>query len=285
MTKTNLEYLIKNTDFFANECILKNSLAISESELKSIISKKLKNMEKAKIDDFISSLLDLYKVEILSQDKKAYRSIIQEVKKEDINYITEHRHPRGRFITTLDSNMAMYVSTISDLSVEYYSSKDEMIADIILKQCFSVNYNAKQNNVTINVTVNSADYVFSKEILVYIRNNLNSIINEILKRNILLTYKNQNNYDLFKEYLETTVQNIFSTTANEMPKNIKVGDTIQTRYCDTAKVISIDPINQTLKLDTEIQNDITVFTDVISYGNEDVITKIIYPQEDMEMEV
>lgn len=285
MTKTNLEYLIKNTDFFANECILKNSLAISESELKSIISKELKNMEKAKIDDFISSLLDLYKVEILSQDKKAYRSIIQEVKKEDINYITEHRHPRGRFITTLDNNMAMYVSTISDLSVEYYTSKSEMIADIILKQCFSVNYNAKQNNVTINATVNSADHVFSKDILLYIKNNLNSIINEILKRNILLTYKNQNNYDLFKEYLQNTIVNIFSTSSRKAPKNIKIGDKLQTKYCDTATVIDIDLENQILKLDREIQNDITVFTDVISYANENIITKIISPQEDMEMEI
>lgn len=285
MTKTNLEYLIKNTDLFANECVLKNSLAISESELKSIISKELKNMEKSEIDNFISSLLDIYKNETLSQDKKAYRSIIQEIRKEDINYITEHRHPRGRFITVLDDNMAMYVSTISDLSVEYYNSKNEMIADIILKQCFSIKYNSKDNNVTINATVKSADYVFSKEILEYIKKNINDITTEILKRNILLTYKNQNNYDLFKEYLETTVQNIFSTAANEMPKNIKVGDTIQTRYCDTAKVISIDPVNQTLKLDTEIQNDITVFTDVISYRNEDIITKIISPQEDMEMEV
>lgn len=285
MTKTNLEYLIKNTDFFVNECILKNSLAISESELKSIISKELKNMEKAKIDDFISSLLDLYKVEILSQDKKAYRSIIQEVKKEDINYITEHRHPRGRFITTLDNNMAMYVSTISDLSVEYYTSKSEMIADIILKQCFSVNYNAKQNNVTINATVNSADHVFSKDILLYIKNNLNSIINEILKRNILLTYKNQNNYDLFKEYLQNTIVNIFSTSSRKAPKNIKIGDKLQTKYCDTATVIDIDLENQTLKLDREIQNDITVFTDVISYTNENIITKIISPQEDMEMEI
>lgn len=285
MTKTNLEYLIKNTDFFANECILKNSLAISESELKSIISKELKNMEKAKIDDFISSLLDLYKDEILSQDKKAYRSIIQEVKKEDIHYITEHRHPRGRFITVLDNNMAMYVSTISDLSVEYYTSKSEMIADIILKQCFSVNYNAKQNNVTINATVNSADHVFSKDILLYIKNNLNSIINEILKRNILLTYKNQNNYDLFKEYLQNTIVNIFSTSSRKAPKNIKIGDKLQTKYCDTATVIDIDLENQTLKLDREIQNDITVFTDVISYTNENIITKIISPQEDMEMEI
>ena len=62
MTKTNLEYLIKNTDFFSNECVLKKSLAISESELKSIISKELKNMENTEINDFISSLLDLYKI-------------------------------------------------------------------------------------------------------------------------------------------------------------------------------------------------------------------------------
>lgn len=140
MTRTNLEYLIKNTDLFEDECVLKNSLAISESELKSIISKELKNMENTEINDFISSLLDLYKIEILNQDKKAYRSIIQEIKQEDINYITEHRHPRGRFITVLNDNMAMYVSTINDLSVEYYTSKNEMIADIILKQCFSVKY-------------------------------------------------------------------------------------------------------------------------------------------------
>ncbi len=285
MTRTNLEYLIKNTDLFEDECVLKNSLAISESELKSIISKELKNMENTEINDFISSLLDLYKIEILNQDKKAYRSIIQEIKQEDINYITEHRHPRGRFITVLNDNMAMYVSTINDLSVEYYTSKSEMIADIILKQCFSVKYDSKQNNISINATVKSADYVFSKEILKYIKENINDITTEILKRNILLTYKNQNNYDLFKEYLETTVQNIFSTKTNEMPKNIKVGDTIQTKYCDTAKVIGINPINQTLKLDTEIQNDITVFTDIISYKNEDIITKIISPQEDMEMEV
>lgn len=285
MTRTNLEYLIKNTDLFADECVLKNSLAISESELKSIISKELKNMENTEINDFISSLLDLYKIEILNQDKKVYRSIIQEIKQKDINYITEHRHPRGRFITVLDDNMAMYVSTINDLSVEYYTSKNEMIADIILKQCFSVKYDSKQNNISINATVKSADYVFSKDILKYIKENINDITTEILKRNILLTYKNQNNYDLFKEYLETTVQNIFSTKANEMPKNIKVGDTIKTKYCDTAKVIGINPINQTLKLDTEIQNDITVFTDIISYKNEDIITKIISLQEDMEMEV
>lgn len=88
MTRTNLEYLIKNTDLFEDECVLKNSLAISESELKSIISKELKNMENTEINDFISSLLDLYKIEILNQDKKAYRSIIQEIKQEDINYIT-----------------------------------------------------------------------------------------------------------------------------------------------------------------------------------------------------
>lgn len=284
MTKTNLEYLIKNTDFFSNECILKNSLAVSESELKSIISKELKNMENSEIDNFISSLLDLYKIEILKQDKKAYRSIIQEVKKEDINYITEHKHPRGRFITVLDDGMAMYVSTINDLSVEYYTSKNEMIADIILKQCFSVKYDSKQNNITINATVKSADYFFSKDILKYIKNNLEDITKEILKRNILLTYKNQNNYDLFKEYLQNTVTNIFYFPANEMPKNIKVGDMLQTKYCDTATVIDIDTESQTLKLDREIQNDITVFTDVISYKNENIITKIISPQEDIEME-
>ena len=282
MTKTNLEYLIKNTDFFSNECILKNSLAVSESELKSIISKELKNMENSEIDNFISSLLDLYKIEILKQDKKAYRSIIQEVKKEDINYITEHKHPRGRFITVLDDGMAMYVSTINDLSVEYYTSKNEMIADIILKQCFSVKYDSKQNNITINATVKSADYVFSKDILKYIKNNLEDITKEILKRNILLTYKNQNNYDLFKEYLQNTVTNIFYSQANEMPKNVKVGDMLQTKY--TATVIDIDTESQTLKLDREIQNDITVFTDVISYKNENIITKIISPQEDIEME-
>lgn len=55
MTRTNLKYLIKNTDFFSNECILKNTLAVSESELKSIISKELKNMENSEIDNFISS--------------------------------------------------------------------------------------------------------------------------------------------------------------------------------------------------------------------------------------
>ena len=49
MTRTNLEYLIKNTDLFEDECVLKNSLAISESELKSIISKELKNMEILKL--------------------------------------------------------------------------------------------------------------------------------------------------------------------------------------------------------------------------------------------
>ncbi len=284
MTRTNLEYLIKNTDFFSNECILKNSLAVSESELKSIISKEVKNMENSEIDDFISSLLDLYKIEILKQDKKVYRSIIQEIPKEDINYITEHKHPRGRFITVLDDGMAMYVSTINDLSVEYYTSKNEMIADIILKQCFSVKYDSKQNNITINATVKSADYVFSKDILKYIKNNLEDITKEILKRNILLTYKNQSNYDLFKEYLQNTVTNIFYSPANEMPKNIKVGDMLQTKYCDTATVIDIDTESQTLKLDREIQNDITVFTDVISYKNENIITKVISPQEDIEME-
>ena len=284
MTRTNLEYLIKNTDFFSNKCILKNSLAVSESELKSIISKEVKNMENSEIDDFISSLLDLYKIEILKQDKKAYRSIIQEIPKEDINYITEHKHPRGRFITVLDDGMAMYVSTINDLSVEYYTSKNEMIADIILKQCFSVKYDSKQNNITINATVKSADYVFSKDILKYIKNNLEDITKEILKRNILLTYKNQSNYDLFKEYLQNTVTNIFYSPANEMPKNIKVGDMLQTKYCDTATVIDIDTESQTLKLDREIQNDITVFTDVISYKNENIITKVISPQKDIEME-
>ena len=70
MTKTNLEYLIKNTDFFSNECVLKNSLAISESELKSIISKELKNMEDTEVESFISSLLDFYKIEILNKIKK-----------------------------------------------------------------------------------------------------------------------------------------------------------------------------------------------------------------------
>lgn len=285
MTKMNLEYLIKNTDFFSNECISKNTLAISESELKSMICNELRNMEKSEFDNFISSLLEIYKNEILSQDKKAYRSIIKEIKKEDIKYITEHRHPRGRFITILDDDMAMYVSTISDLYVENYTSKNEMLADIILKQCFNINYNSKENSITINATVKSAEYVFSREILQYIKNNINDITNEILKRNKLLTYKNQNNYDLFKEYLDITVQDIFSSKVNEMPKNIKVGDKIQTKYSDNATVISIDPDNQTLKLDKEIQNDITVFTDVISYANENIITKIISPQEDLEMEV
>ena len=285
MTKTNLEYLIKNTDFFSNETILKNTLAISENELKSIISKELKNMENSEIDNFISSLLDIYKIEILHQDKKAYRNIIQEVQKEDINYIIEHKHPRGRFITVLDDGMAMYVSTINDLSVEYYTSKNEMIADIILKQCFNVRYDSKQNNITINATIKSADYVFSKNILKYIKNNLEDITKEILKRNVLLTYKNQNNYELFKEYLQNTVKDIFSSQTKEMPKNIKIGDILQTKYCDTATVIDIDTENKTLKLVKEVQNDITVFTDVISYKNENIITKIISPQEDIEMEV
>ena len=169
MTKTNLQYLIANTDLFSKECILKNSMAISESELKSIITRELKNMKENEIDTFISSLLDLYKNEILRQDKIAYRSIVQEIKAEDIKYVVEHKHPRGRFITVLNDNTAMYVSTISDLSVEYYTSKNEMLADIILKQCFSINYNAKENQVTINSTVSSADYIFSKEILLYIK--------------------------------------------------------------------------------------------------------------------
>lgn len=284
MTKTNLQYLIANTDLFSKECILKNSMAISESELKSIITRELKNMEENEIDTFISSLLDLYKNEILRQDKIAYRSIVQEIKAEDIKYIVEHKHPRGRFITVLNDNTAMYVSTISDLSVEYYTSKNEMLADIILKQYFSINYNAKENQVTINPTVSSADYIFSKEILLYIKNNMNDITKEILNRNALLTYKNQNNYDLFKDYLKTTVLNIFDTPKNTPPKNINIGDTIQTKYSDNATVIDIDIENQTLKLDKEIQNEITVFTDVISYKNEDIITKIISPQEDMEME-
>lgn len=284
MTKTNLQYLIANTDLFSKECILKNSMAISESELKSIITRELKNMEENEIDTFISSLLDLYKNEILRQDKIAYRSIVQEIKAEDIKYIVEHKHPRGRFITVLNDNTAMYVSTISDLSVEYYTSKNEMLADIILKQCFSINYNAKENQVTIKPTVSSADYIFSKEILLYIKNNMNDIAKEILNRNALLTYKNQNNYDLFKDYLKTTVLNIFDTSKNTPPKNINIGDTIQTKYSDNATVIDIDTENQTLKLDKEIQNEITVFTNVISYKNEDIITKIISPQEDMEME-
>lgn len=284
MIKTNLQYLIENTDFFAKECILKNSMVISESELKSIISRELKNIERNDIDSFISSLLDLYKNEILRQDKIAYRSIVQEVKSEDIKYIVEHQHPRGRFITVLNDKTAMYVSTISDLSVEYYTSKNEMLADIILKQCFSINYNAKENQVTINPTVSSADYIFSKEILLYIKNNMNDITKEILNRNALLTYKNQNNYDLFKDYLKTTVLNIFDTSISTPPKNINIGDIIQTKYSDNATVIDIDTENQTLKLDKEIQNEITVFTDVISYKNEDIITKIISPQEDMEME-
>lgn len=284
MTKTNLQDLIASTDFFAKECILKNSMTISESELKSIISRELKNMARNDIDSFISSLLDLYKNEILRQDKNAYRKIVQEIKAEEIKYIVEHQHPRGRFITVLNDNTAMYVSTISDLSVEYYTSKNEMLADIILKQCFSINYNAKENQVTINSKVSSADYIFSKEILLYIKNNMNDITKEILNRNALLTYKNQNNYDLFRDYLKTTVLNIFDTSKNTPPKNINIGDTIQTKYSDNATVIDIDTENQTLKLDREIQNEITVFTNVISYENEDIITKIISPQEDMEME-
>lgn len=285
MTKNNLENLIKNTDFFSNECILKNSLAITETELKSIISKELKNMDNTEIDNFISSLLDLYKLEILKQDKKAYRSIIQEVDKEDITYIVAHKHPRGRFITTLDDGMAMYVSTISDLSVEYYTSKNEMLADIILKQCFNVEYNSKQNEVTINPIVLSAYHIFNETILIYIKENLEDITKEILKQNILLTYKNQDNYDLFKEYLQNTVSDIFSNKPIELPNNIKVGDKIQTKYCDMAIVQSINPEDETLKLDREIQNNITVFTDVISYKNENIITKIISPQEDIEMEM
>lgn len=287
MNNINLEKLIKSTDFFANECILRNTLAISEKELKSIISKELKSMKESEIGDFISDLLDIYKLEILNQDKKAYRNVIQEVDRQDIAYITEHRHPRGRFITTLDNNMTMYVSTISGLIVENYSSKDEMIANIILKQCFNIEYNSSQNNLCINATVNSADYIFSKKILKYIKYNLNNILNEILKSNILLTYKNQDNYNLFKEYLQNTVSNIIFNSSKELPKNINVGDKLQTKYCETATVIDIDTESETLKLDKEIQNDITVFTDVISYKNENIINKIISPQKkykDIEME-
>lgn len=287
MNKVNLEKLIKSTDFFANECILKNTLAISEKELKSIISKELKSMKRSEVDDFVSDLLDIYKMEILNQDKKAYRNVIQEVDRQYIGYITEHRHPRGRFITTLDNNMTMYVSTISRLIVENYSSKDEMIANIILKQCFNIEHNSSQNNLCINATVNSADYIFSKKILKYIKYNLNNILNEILKSNILLTYKNQDNYNLFKEYLKNTVSNIIFNSSKELPKNINVGDKLQTKYCETATVIDIDTESETLKLDKEIQNDITVFTDVISYKNENIINKIISPQkkyEDIEME-
>lgn len=288
MNKINLEKLIKNTDFFANESILRNTLAISEKELKSIISKELKCMKEIEIDNFISELLDMYKLEILSQDKKAYRNVIQEVDRHDIGYITEHRHPRGRFITTLDNNMTMYVSTISGLIVENYSSKDEMIADIILKQCFNINYNAKQNNLCINATVKSADCIFNQKIIKYIKNNLNNIVNEILKSNILLTYKSQDNYNLFKEYLQNTVSNIISNSSKELPKNIKIGDKLETKYYETATVIDIDTESETLKLDKEIQNDITVFTDVISYKNENIINKIISPEkkyEDIEMEI
>lgn len=287
MNKVILEKLIKSTDFFANECILRNTLAISEKELKSIISKELKNMKESEIGDFISDLLDIYKLEILNQDKKAYRNVIQEVDRQDIAYITEHRHPRGRFITTLDNNMTMYVSTISGLIVENYSSKDEMIANIILKQCFNIEHNSSQNNLCINATVNSADYIFSKKILKYIKCNLNNILNEILKSNILLTYKNQDSYNLFKEYLQNIVSNIIFNSSKELPRNINVGDKLQTKYCETATVIDIDTESETLKLDKEIQNDITVFTDVISYKNENIINKIISPQkkyEDIEME-
>ena len=58
--------------------------------------------------------------------------------------------------------MTINVSTINDLYVEYYISKNEMIVDIILKQCFYVKYDSKQNNITINATIKSVDYVFSK---------------------------------------------------------------------------------------------------------------------------
>ena len=287
MTDNEIKDLVKNTNFFTNETLLNNSMNMSEDELISIFINEINRLDNKDRNRFINDFLKVYKQELLHQDKTTLRNVIQEIRKEDIGYVTRHLHPRGNFITEFDEGMAMFISTINELNVENYQSKDKMLADIILKRCFSIKYDTKNNQVMINAITPSVRRIFSKDILAYIKNHIDVITKEILDSNILLTYKNQNNYDLFKEYMQIAVADIFSQDNLEMPKDIKIGDKIQTKYCDMATVIEINAEDKTLKLDRDIQNEITVFTDTISYENEHIITNILSPDSeiDEEMEV
>lgn len=287
MTNNEIKDLVKNTNFFSNETTLNSSMNMSEDELISIFINEINRLDNKDRNRFINDFLKVYKQELLHQDKTTLRNVIQEIRKEDIGYVTGHLHPRGNFITEFDDGMAMFISTINELNVENYQSKDKMLADIILKRCFSIKYDTKNNEVMINAITPSVRRTFSKDILSYIKNHIDIITKEILDSNILLTYKNQNNYDLFKEYMQIAVADIFSQDNLEMPKDIKVGDKIQTKYCDMATVIEINAEDKTLKLDRDIQNEITVFTDTISYENEHIITNILSPDSeiDEEMEV
>ena len=287
MLKNNdIRNLLKNTNLFSNESTYRNSLKMTEDELLSIYISELKQLEKDDIVVFTTNFIKEYKKELLHQDKIAYRNKIQEIEAKEVPYLTKHLHPIGNFIAELDDKSAIYISTINELNVDYYKSKNELLADIILKKCFRIK-NEEKNNSIITPIAPSIKYIFCDELLVYIKDNINLIIDEILNNSNVRQHIQEDECSLFKDYIKNSVDIIFNKNNGKMPSNIKQGDKIQTKYLDTAKVIDIDPFNKVLKLDREIQNEITVFTDKINYENENIITNILPTDSeiDMEMEV
>lgn len=280
MDKIELKQLIKNTNLFDDESRLSPPLSNTTKELKSILGYELEHIPKGKIKDFISNILDYYKEEILNQDKTAYRTIITEIDKESVRYITEHRHPVGTFISELDNTTFAVISTISDLSVDYYPTRNEMLAALIIKNCFAIHYDPQENDMQIQVSLKTVDKVFSEDILRYIKSNIKDISKDLTDNKIFLNYKDELRYDMFRDYLDSKLSEVFINDNAEYP-NINMGDVIKTKYFDKATVIGIDTKNGTLKLSTEVQNDITVFTDVINYKDTDFIKEI---ENNMEME-
>ena len=280
MTDIELKQLVKNTNLFDSESRIYFPLSNTTEELKSILSYELEHLPKSKVKDFISNLLDYHKEETLKQDKTAYRTIITEVDKEFVRYITEHRHPIGIFISELDNKTFAVISTISELSVDYYATKNEMLAALIITNCFAIHYDPQENDMQIKTSVKTVDKIFSEDILKYIKSNIEDISKELINVKVFLNYKNDLRYDMFKDYLENKLSEIFIDDNTKYP-NINIGDIVKTKYFDKATVIGIDTKNCTLKLNSEVQNQITVFTNVISYKDTELIQEI---EDNMEME-
>jgi len=280
LTDIELKQLVKNTNLFDSESRIYFPLSNTTEELKSILSYELEHLPKSKVKDFISNLLDYHKEETLKQDKTAYRTIITEVDKEFVRYITEHRHPIGIFISELDNKTFAVISTISELSVDYYATKNEMLAALIITNCFAIHYDPQENDMQIKTSVKTVDKIFSEDILKYIKSNIEDISKELINVKVFLNYKNDLRYDMFKDYLENKLSEIFIDDNTKYP-NINIGDIVKTKYFDKATVIGIDTKNCTLKLNSEVQNQITVFTNVISYKDTELIQEI---EDNMEME-
>lgn len=285
MNKSELKELIKNTDFFYEDCKLIKMRETTITELKSILTYELQNKSKEELYGLVSELIDSCKEEILDQDKRVCRTIVSEIDPKWVRHITEHRHPVGTFITRLGKYEYMMINTFAGLDTKYYHSKNEMLAQLILEKCFNIFYDPNENVIQIQTLRTTMETMFSRDILKYIKRNADGITSEILSHELFRKFKDADREELFKEYMKFNLRNIFEDSEQKYPSYIQIGDKIKTRLSDEATVIDIDPISKTMKLDKEVQNDITIFTDTINYENKDFIVEIASPNVDeQEME-